>query len=246
MSASEKYTGNTAEQFISAQQGDRAALDQLVRHNIPLVKYIVKRFLNRGKEYDDLFQTGCIGLIKAIQKFDSSYEAAFSTYAVPLIMGEIRRLLRDDNSVHISRSLNDAFAKISSFRQSFVFEHGREATVNDIRDSLHLPEDTIVMALNLSNPVHSFSEPIAPDAELTIGDMLSMDSFDSIEERLTIHSMLSRLPENDRNLILSRYFQCMTQREIGEATGKTQVQVSRMESRIIKQLKSMYRTTISQ
>lgn len=246
MSASEKYTGNTAEQFISAQQGDRAALDQLVRHNIPLVKYIVKRFLNRGKEYDDLLQVGCIGLVKAIQKFDPAFEVSFSTYAVPLIMGEIRRLLRDDNSIHISRSLSDTSAKIRSFRQSFVIEHGREATVNDIRDSLNLPEDTIIMALNLSNPVHSLSEPIAPDTEQTIGDTLSIDSFDSIEERLTLRSMLSQLSENDRQLILSRYFQCMTQREIGEATGKTQVQVSRMESRIIKQLKSMYLTTISQ
>ena len=238
MSAAETYKCAATEHFAAAQSGDGAALDALVQQNLPLVKYIVRRFLGRGKEYDDLFQTGCIGLIKAIQKFDCTLNVRFSTYAVPLIMGEIRRFLRDDNTVHVSRSLRDLSVKINQYRQTAEQEQGSAPSIESICRAMHVDADMALLAVNSAQPVRSLSEPIGEGRELVLGDTIPGASMDGIDERLMLQDMLSRLTDDERELIHARFFDRKTQTEVGRGCGLTQVQVSRLESRILRKMRS--------
>lgn len=236
MKAGTPYT-RSDECFLSAQRGDPAAIELLVTENLPLVKFVVKRFIGRGKEYDDLFQTGCIGLMKAIQRFDPTMNVQFSTYAVPLIMGEIRRLLRDDNTIHVSRSLHDLSVKISSFCQSYEKQEGQSPPINCICEALDISQENAFMAINALQPIKSLSESLSTDSDLSLGDIIPDSSKDDSDERIYLSSIVSTLDEQERLLIHARYFERKTQREIGECIGMTQVQVSRLESRIINKLR---------
>ena len=225
--------------FTAAQQGGQAELEKLVVQNLPLVKYIVRRFLRRGKEYDDLFQSGCMGLIKAIRNFDCGMNVRFSTYAVPMIMGEIRRFLRDDNTVHISRSLHDAATHIRRFTENWEQEKGRAPDMRDICEGIGLDADIALLAVSTLQPVRSLSEPVAAEGGLTLEDVLPGEGLQRVEDRLLLQALLKNLNPTEYDIIHSRFFERKTQKEVGERLGYTQVQISRMESRILRKLRSL-------
>ena len=221
----------------SAREGDRQAREALVRENLPLVRHLVKRFQDRGREYDDLFQYGCLGLLKAIDRFDPAFGTAFSTYAVPVILGEIRRFLRDDGSIHVARSIKENARRVEEARQGVLQASGREPTVDELCEALDLEREDILLALNARQSVRSLDASIDADGELTLKDTLGTDCMEAVEKRLLLGSLLKALPREDMRLIALRYFQRRTQTEIAKEMGVSQAQVSRMESRILKRLR---------
>ncbi|MDO4357330.1 MAG: sigma-70 family RNA polymerase sigma factor [Clostridia bacterium] len=227
-----------AERVLAAQAGDSQALDELVRENLALVKYIVRRFLGHGKEYDDLYQMGCMGLVKAIQKFDTTMNVRFSTYAVPMIMGEIRRFLRDDNTIHISRSIHEAAAKINAFARDYELEHERAPGVETICAELHIDREMALLAMSASLPPRSLSEPVGDRENVSLADTIPVDGMAGADDRLLLRDMMRQLTEQEVALIRGRYFERRTQQDVGKQLGFTQVQVSRMESRILRKLRA--------
>ena len=221
----------------SAREGDRQAREALVKENLPLVRHLVKRFQDRGREYDDLFQYGCLGLLKAIDRFDPAFGTAFSTYAVPVILGEIRRFLRDDGSIHVARSIKENARRVEEARQGVLQASGREPTVDELCEALDLDREDILLALNARQSVRSLDASIDADGELTLKDTLGTDCMEAVEKRLLLGSLLKALPREDMRLIALRYFQRRTQTEIAKEMGVSQAQVSRMESRILKRLR---------
>ena len=221
----------------SAREGDRQAREALVKENLPLVRHLVKRFQDRGREYDDLFQYGCLGLLKAIDRFDPAFGTAFSTYAVPVILGEIRRFLRDDGSIHVARSIKENARRVEEARQGMLQASGREPTVDELCEALDLEREDILLALNARQSVRSLDASIDAEGELTLKDTLGTDCMEAVEKRLLLGSLLKALPREDMRLIALRYFQRRTQTEIAKEMGVSQAQVSRMESRILKRLR---------
>lgn len=212
-------------------------MDALVRMHLALVKYVVRRYLNRGREYDDLYQMGCLGLVKAIRNFDTSYDVRFSTYAVPVILGEIRRFLRDDTPVRVSRSIKENAVKVYRYIETYEAEHGREPGLDQIASALGLSREDALLAIDSARPTRSLSEQVLSDGTLTLGDTLGEDPTSLIDDRLTIDGMLQKLTEKERAIVLRRYFARHTQSEIARDYGMTQVQVSRLESKIIQRLR---------
>ena len=203
------------------------------------MKYIVKRFLGRGAEYDDLFQWGCLGLVKAIDRFDPDYPVRFSTYAVPVIMGEIRRSLRDDGPVHVSRTIHEQARRIDAFIKQYGSENHRTPEIDEIAGALGMDREGVVLAMNSRRQVRSLSEPVAGEEGLRLMDVLGVDTMPRVDNRLTLANMLRDLPDRDRAIIVRRYFQSHTQTQIARDMGLTQVQVSRLESRILKRMRQM-------
>ncbi len=224
---------------MRAQNGDAAARDRLVRDNLALVKYIVKRFMGRGAEFDDLFQWGCLGLLKAIDRFDPDYPVRFSTYAVPVIMGEIRRFLRDDGMVHVSRTINEQARRIEKYIEGFEAREHRRPEIDEIAGALGMDRESVVLAMNSRQRVRSLSEPVRGDSELRLMDVLGTEPMKKVDARLTLSRLLRDLTDQERAVIVRRYFKAHTQTEIARDMGMTQVQVSRMESRILKRMRSM-------
>lgn len=225
--------------LVRARNGDRAARDQLVQQNLALVKHIVKRFMGRGVEFDDLFQWGCLGLIKAIDRFDTDFPVQFSTYAVPVIMGEIRRFLRDDGSVHVSRTIYEQARRIEQYAAAFEEREQRRPDVHEIAAALNMEPGAVALAMNSRNRVRSLSEPVRRDSDLRLMDVLGTEPMCRVDSRLTLSKLLRDLPDQERAIIVRRYFQSHTQTQIARDMGLTQVQVSRMESRILKRMRAM-------
>ena len=232
----EKYEG-TLEKLERARAGDARAREELVEENLPLVHFVLRRFRDRGAEYEDLYQYGCIGLVKAVDRFDPSFNVRFSTYAVPIIMGEVRRYLRDDGPVHVSRTIHDNAMLVERFRTDFQAEHEREPTVNEITEATKLDREDVVLALNANRRVRSLSEPVGAGSELRLMDVLGTDTMEKIDSRLMLSNLLRELAPEERSIIVRRYFQSHTQSAIAKDMGISQVQVSRLESRIIKRMR---------
>lgn len=220
-----------------AQAGDKAALDALVEENMALVKSVAARFTGRGVEWDDLFQLGCMGLIKAAKGFDMEFGVRFSTYAVPLIMGEIRRFLRDDGQMRVSRLLRDKARACLRAREQLEREQEGEPTIEQVAARAGLEVAEAVEALAASRSVRSLSEPIGED-ELTLGDTIGSDDTDMRIERMELERGMEALEEREAELIRLRYFGQLTQARTGAILGISQVQVSRLESRIIAKLRA--------
>lgn len=220
-----------------AQAGDKAALDALTEENIALVKSVAARFGGRGVEWDDLFQLGCVGLIKAIRGFDMSYEVRFSTYAVPLIMGEIRRYLRDDGQMRVSRLLREKARACLRAREELEREHGCEPTLEQVAARAGLTSAEAVEALAASQSVRSLSEPVGDD-NLTLGDTLGQDEGERQIDHLELERGMDTLDAREAELIRLRYYGQLTQAQTGARLGISQVQVSRLESRIMKKLRA--------
>lgn len=200
--------------------------------------------MGRGAEFDDLYQWGCLGLLKAIDRFDPDYPVQFSTYAVPVIMGEIRRCLRDDGPVHVSRTIHEQARRIEQYARQYEAEHHRPPELTEIAGALGLDRESVVLAMNSRRQVRSLSEPVRGDDGLRLMDVLGADGPDSdtlsqVDARLTLSKLLRDLPEQERAIIVRRYFQSHTQTQIARDMGISQVQVSRMESRILKRMRQM-------
>lgn len=227
------------EKLLRARNGDAQAREELVQENLALVKYIVRRFTGRGAEYDELFQYGCMGLLKAVDRFDPDYPVRFSTYAVPVIMGEIRRFLRDDGPIHISRTIRERARRVEDYAKDFARDNGREPTIQEIAEATGLEKGDVLMALDSRRGVRSLEERVSEDGELRFGDVLGTEPMAEVDLRLTLRKLLHDLNDEERSLIVRRYFKAHTQAQIARDLGTSQVQVSRMESRILKRMRAM-------
>lgn len=222
-----------------AQNGNKWARDQLVEHNLRLVWSVVQRFLNRGYEADDLFQIGCIGLLKAIDKFDLSYDVRFSTYAVPMIIGEIRRFIRDDGTIKVSRQLKEMNHKIRQAKESLTKILHRNPTIQEIATELNISKEDIVLAEEAGKTPTSIHETVFENDgdPIYLLDQLTEKSESTWFDKLALRQILESLQERERLIVYLRYFKDQTQTEIADRLGISQVQVSRLEKKILKQLK---------
>ncbi len=218
-----------------AQDGDSDALDELVNDNIGLVRSVAIRFLGRGVDYDDLCQIGHIGMIRAIRNFDLERGTAFSTYAVPLIIGEIKRFLRDDGEIKIGREIKRRSAMIMAEREKFINTHNREPSVSEIAKICNLSEEDAVESINASSCIVSLSETVGEDG--TLEDLIGVDFTSEINEKIALKQAIEKLPDEEREIIYLRYFKNMTQSETGRILSMTQVSVSRKEARALSRLK---------
>ena len=224
-----------------SHEGDEEAKAQLVEENTGLVWCIVKRFCNRGVEAEDLFQVGSIGLLKAIDKFDLSYDVKFSTYAVPMISGEIKRFLRDDGMIKVSRSLKELAYKAYLCQEKLQEKWGRDPTVSEIAEHLGVATEELTQAMDASGDIESLYKPIYQKEGQEIRLMDKLPEKEGGEERLLNQMLLSQLlaylNKEERKLIYLRYFANQTQTQVGVTLGISQVQVSRMEKKILKSLR---------
>jgi len=235
----------TKEEFLEiisrAQSGDSEAENFLVENNIGLVRSVVRRFLNRGCEYDDLIQIGSIGLLKAIKKFDASFNVKFSTYAIPMIIGEIKRFLRDDGMIKVSRSLKEIANKAHVTKETLEKDYGREPTISEIASVLEISKEELVVALESVQSTEYLYETIHQDdgSPILLIDRISCNEGEDIDiiDRLALKEVLSALDPKERQIIMLRYFKDMTQCQVAEILGMSQVQVSRVEKKIIDKLR---------
>ncbi len=228
---------NTKERIRLARDGDERVLSELLEENTPLVKSIAKRFLDRGADFDDLVQLGMIGLIKAIKGFNFEYDTALTTYAVPMISGEMKRFLRDDGIVKISREIKSNASKIRRFQESFEQMNGSSPSVENISEETGLSIEDITVALCAVQPVVSLvaENEDGDEFDIPVGED---DAEDSIE-RYAVREALEKLDKIDRELIMLRYFKDLTQQQTAKILGMSQVKVSRSEKRICTKLKTL-------
>jgi len=223
------------------RQGDKEARAELIQGNLRLVLSVIQRFNNRGENVDDLFQVGCIGLMKAIDNFDLSQNVKFSTYAVPMIVGEIRRYLRDNNPIRVSRSLRDIAYKALQVRDSLVSRYNTEPTISQIAQEMGLPREEVVYALDAIQEPISLFEPIYHDGgdPIFVMDQISDErSLDSTWiEGISIREAMARLGEREKLILTKRFFDGRTQMEVAEEIGISQAQVSRLEKAALKNLR---------
>lgn len=228
-----------------AHQGDKEARDQIVKENVGLIWSIVRRFKGRGYEMEDLFQIGCIGILKAIDKFDLSYDVKFSTYAVSLITGEIKRFLRDDGMVKVSRTLKENGWKVKIASERLSQKFGRDATLEEIASATELSTEDIVMALEANVEVESIYKTVyqSDGNEILLVDRLPevRDDNEKMLNNLLLRQLLLELTEEEKRLIDYRYFREMTQVQVAGILGISQVQVSRMEKKILGKMREKVR-----
>ncbi len=228
------------QQIKRSQQGDKVAQNNLVIENLGLVHAVVKRFCRKEQDREDLFQIGVMGLIKAINRFDESFGVQFSTYAVPLISGEIRRYLRDDGMVKVARSIKENNYRIGKAKEILSQQKGREVSVMEIADYLELEPEDVVLALEASSEVESIYKPVysGGEEEVFLIDQLkdSCDEEERLFQKLLVEEGMELLDEKERLLIRLRYFENMTQSQIALQLGMTQVQVSRMEKKLLQRM----------
>ena len=224
-----------------AHQGDKLARDKILIENTGLIWSIVRRFLNRGHEGEDLFQIGCIGMLKAIDRFDTEFDVAFSTYAVPMIAGEIRRFIRDDAIVKISRKIKENQMKIMHQREIYINEKKQEPTIEELEKVCNLTKEEIVMAMDASRNVESIDkEMYSKDSAYTLMDLAEDDT--NIEEtvlnKIMVQQLMDMLESKERKIINLRYFKNKTQSQVAKEMGMTQVQVSRLEKKILNSMRN--------
>ena len=233
---------NTAVLIAQAQEGDKEAREILIENNLGLVHHIVKRFWGRGVDMEDLFQIGSIGLMKAIDKFDLSYEVKFSTYAVPMISGEIKRFLRDDGMVKVSRSIKENGWKVKQAREKLGHILGRDATLKEVADMAELSEEEVVMAMEANIEIESIYKSVyqSEGNEIFLVDKLPVekDEHEELVNHLLLEQLMSGLQEQERQLITLRYYENKTQMEVATVLNISQVQVSRLEKKILKYMRS--------
>lgn len=222
------------------QEGDTSAREKLVNGNLRLVLSVIQRFNNRGEYVDDLFQVGCIGLMKSIDNFDLSHNVRFSTYAVPMIIGEIRRYLRDNNPIRVSRSLRDLAYKALQVREELINKTSKEPTPAEIAEEMGVPYSEIVFALDAIQDPVSLYEPIYNDGgdPIFVMDQIGDDrnKEDTWDDRLSLKEGMMQLNEREKMILNKRFFQGKTQMEVAEEIGISQAQVSRLEKAAIEQM----------
>ncbi len=232
---------NNIEDIIEAQNGNQEKMTKLVEENNGLIWGIVKRFKDRGYELEDLYQIGSIGFIKSIRRFDTSFEVKLSTYAVPYILGEIKRFIRDDGSVKVSRSIKELAVKIKDIQAKYLKETGEEINITEIAKQLKMPKEEIAVALDSLKPTISIYEDSYTNEEggISFLDTLStnVDEAETLTNKLTIKEMITDLEQREKEIILLRYYKNKTQTEVAKILGISQVQVSRIEKKILNSMK---------
>ena len=227
-----------------AHQGDKEARDQMVLDNVGLVWSIVRRFQGRGYEMEDLFQIGSIGLLKAVDKFDLSYEVRFSTYAVPMIAGEIKRFLRDDGMIKVSRSVKEMSLRVKSVREALCFSMGREPTIEEIAAEVGASKEEVAASIEAGAEVESLYKTVNQNDENSLCLMDKIEDQDESQEKLLNHMVLEKLigqlGEKEKEIILRRYYKNETQTQVAKALDISQVQVSRLEKKILKQMRDQF------
>lgn len=226
-----------------AQNGSKEDMTKLIEDNSRLVWSIVRRFNGRGYDIEDLYRIGSIGLIKAIQRFDTSFEVRLSTYAVPYILGEIKRFIRDDGPIKISRSIKELNIKIIELQKEYLNKYGKEITLEQLAKELKTSKEDIAMALDSARPVNSIEDSQyrdnKTDKTISLIDQLSSgkDEENEITNRITIKKLISELKDNEKEVILLRYYKGKTQMQVAKILGITQVQVSRIERKVLDNMK---------
>jgi RNA polymerase sporulation-specific sigma factor len=231
------------ENIKKAQEGDEQALETIILENSGLVWSIIKRFMNRGYEADDLYQIGCMGFIKAIKRFDTSYETKMSTYAVPYILGELKRFFRDDGMIKVSRSIKELAIKIYELQNEHQNKYGKELTVSKIAEILNVSIEDVNIALESVVPVESINEEAYLDSENSnikkidlIQDMKS--AMINIEDNLSVKELIEGLERREKQIIMLRFYRGKTQVQVAKILKITQVQVSRIEKKVLNSMKT--------
>ena len=231
--------------LVKIKAGDEEARNTFINGNLRLVLSVIQRFYGRGENADDLFQVGCVGLIKAIDNFDLSQNVQFSTYAVPMIIGEVKRYLRDNNSIRVSRSVRDLAYKVIQFKERYTKEHGKEPNVEEIAKELEVTKEDIAFSLDAIQDPVSLQEPVYNDGSESIYIMDQIkDSKNTDElwaEKITIKDAMEKLNEKEKMIINKRFFDGRTQMEVAEEIGISQAQVSRLEKTAIQHIKRLYK-----
>jgi RNA polymerase sporulation-specific sigma factor len=234
----------TMELLRRAKDGDREAGNALVMDNLGLVGAVVRRFEHRGYDAEELFQIGTVGLIKAVDNFDFSYEVRFSTYAIPVVTGEIRRFLRDDGMVKVSRGVKEKGWQIKKSRERLEQSLGRSVTVSELAQDTGLTPEEVLFTMEAAEPVDSIDQPIFGEdgSQICVLDRLGADSGaeEALLNRVVVQQLLGKLEQQERQLIVLRYFEGLTQQSVAEKLGMTQVQVSRQEKKILRKLRDLY------
>ncbi len=235
---------NTYEKIAKAQSGDEEAMASLVKNNLGLVYNIAKRFSGRGYELEDLNQIGALGLIKSIKKFDTSFDVQLSTYSVPFIMGEIKRYIRDDGKIKVSRSIKELGAKINQIQKEYYLKNGQDIKIEQIAEILKVSKEDIALAIdaNSSAIVTSINEPVySKDSSKTLNvediipDTKNQEAM--INDKLTVNKLIEELQPQEKQIVMMRYYKGSTQTEVAKTLGISQVQVSRIEKRILYSMK---------
>lgn len=238
-------SSETKELFNKVKKGDKEAREKLINGNLRLVLSVIQRFCGRGENADDLFQVGCVGLIKAIDNFDTSLDIQLSTYAVPMIIGEIRRYLRDNNMVRVSRSVRDLAYKVLQVKERISREKGKEPTIEEIAKELEVEKEEVVLSLDAIQDPVSLQEPVYNDGSenLYIMDQVKdkKNTDENWAENITMNEALKKLNDKERMIIDKRFFLGRTQMEVAEEIGISQAQVSRLEKTAIDHIKRLYK-----
>lgn len=231
---------NTYDEIAKAQNGDKIAMDNLVKNNLGLVYTISKRFIGRGYDIEDLNQIGAIGLIKSIKKFDLNYNVKLSTYSVPFILGEIKRFIRDDGRVKISRSIKELGYKIREMQNEQIRKNGEELSIEELARELKISKEDVALAIevNASNIVTSINEPAfgkGSEKETSVEDILpdKQNQEKEITDKLTINKLIQELTPKEQDVVILRYFKEETQSQVAKRLGISQVQVSRIEKKVL-------------
>lgn len=230
-----------AELIKAAQSGDKAAMEELINANMGLVRSIVPRFADRGVEYDDLVQIGAVGMIKAVKSYRAEFNTVFSTYAVPLIIGEIRRFLRDDGIIKVSRVTKRTAQNAMKQREKFMAEHGYEPKISELAGLCECSEEELVEALESSYPMHSLSESVGDDDSVTLEGTIPAegDGIGELCELLSLREAVKQLDPVERRIIYLRYFRDYSQQQTADALGLSQVKISRSEKKIYEKLREL-------
>ena len=227
-----------------AQNGDETAKSTLVNENMPLIKSVIKIYRNKGVEYDDLFQLGSLGFVKAINNFNESYGVKFSTYAVPMIAGEVKRFLRDDGSIKVSRALKSLNMQITKYIQKYRENHDTDPSIEHLAKEFNVDEQEIVFAMDSRKALLSLDDKqdeTNPNSRTILESIEDQNHTDNFIDSLVLKDLIKELPQKDKQLIALRFFQDKTQSEIADILNVSQVQVSRLENKIIEKLKSKFK-----
>lgn len=234
---------NDIESIKKAQNGDKDEMAKLVEDNQGLIWSIVKRFLGRGYDKEDIYQIGCLGFIKAIRRFDSEFEVKLSTYAVPYILGEIKKFLRDDGPVKVSRGLRELNVRIIELQKEYL-KQGKELNILDISKILKIPKEEIALAMEIGKPTESIEESVynnqKTNQSINIIDTLSTNKDEAtiVTNKIAVQKLIENLGQRDKQIILLRFYKEKTQNEVAKILGISQVQVSRIEKRILSGMKT--------
>ena len=228
------------EDIIEAQNGNENAMEKILKDNNGLTWSIVKRFTGRGYEVDDLYQIGCMGFIKAIKRFDTGFDVKISTYAVPYILGEIKRFIRDDGLIKVSRSIKELGIKIRELEKEYMQKEGKEISINMLAQKLNVTKEEIAVALDSSRTIESINDDSGDDNKASKIETISTgtDEATMIVNKLSVNELIEGLDKREKEIIILRYYKEKTQTEVAKILGITQVQVSRIEKRILSSMRT--------